>query len=239
MLPQKEDLNRIAILGSVQTISQYFFLYIGLAHTTAVKSSILNTTHIFLGILIACMVFHTELLTFKKICGCILGFAGVVLINLGGNKAEFSWHMIGDTFILISSLSNAFSTVLIKQYSQKTNPALLNGYQFMFGGIVMMLVAYLFGGRFPEVPIQGIMTLFYLAFLSACAYTLWSVLLKYNPVTKVSIYAFTHPIFGVILSTLILKENASFGLRGIFALLLVCIGIIIVNLETSAHKNTA
>ena len=169
MLPQKEDLNRIAILGSVQTVSQYFFLYIGLAHTTAVKSSILNTTHIFLGILIACMVFHTELLTFKKICGCILGFSGVVLINLGGNKAEFSWHMIGDTFILISSLSNAFSTVLIKQYSQKTNPALLNGYQFMFGGIVMMLVAYLFGGRFPEVPIQGIMTLFYLAFLSACA----------------------------------------------------------------------
>lgn len=238
VIPQKEDLRKIVTLSSVQTISQYFFLYIGLAKTTAVKSSILNTTHIFLGILIACLLFHTELLTCRKICGCLLGFIGVVLINLGGKEMEFSWNTIGDTCILLSSLSNALSTTLIKKYSQKTNPALLNGYQFMFGGAVMILGASLFGGHFHNICIPGIAILIYLAFLSACAYTLWSILLKYNPVTKVSIYAFTHPVFGVILSTLILKETASFGLQGVFALLLVCIGIIVVNLETTAHSKT-
>jgi len=70
----------------------------------------------------------------------------------------------------------------------------------------------------------------YLSFLSAMAYTLWSILLKYNSVSKVSVWGFTNPVFGVIFSTLFLNESQNtFGLQTVAALLLVCLGIFVVN----------
>ena len=75
----------------------------------------------------------------------------------------------------------------------------------------------------------GVM-LFYLAAVSAVAYSLWGILLKLNPVSKVAVFGFMNPVFGVILSALFLGEGQqAFGLTAIGALVLVCIGIYIVN----------
>ena len=66
--------------------------------------------------------------------------------------------------------------------------------------------------------------------LSAVAYTIWSVLTKYNPVASVAIYGFLNPVFGVLLSALLLGEqNQAFTIYGLLALLLVCLGIFLVN----------
>ena len=54
---------------------------------------------------------------------------------------------------------------------------------------------------------------------------------KYNPISKVAVIGFMNPIFGVILSTILLKEGTGFGLAAVISLLLICIGIIIVNIE--------
>ena len=72
--------------------------------------------------------------------------------------------------------------------------------------------------------------LLYMALISAVAYSLWAVLLKYNPVSRVTVFGFMNPVFGVILSALLLHENGqAFTLRGVTSLILVCIGIYIVN----------
>ena len=75
-----------------------------------------------------------------------------------------------------------------------------------------------------------------MALISAVAYTLWGIMLKYNPVSRVSIFGFMNPVFGVLLSAVILREGSSFGLKGVMALLLVCAGIFIVNAERGASK---
>ena len=66
------------------------------------------------------------------------------------------------------------------------------------------------------------------AFVSAAAYSLWAVLLKHNPVSKVAIFGFMNPVCGVLLSTILLDEKGIFGVQGIAALILVCSGIFIV-----------
>ena len=66
--------------------------------------------------------------------------------------------------------------------------------------------------------------------LSAVAYTIWSILTKYNPVASVTIYGFLNPVFGVLLSALLLGEqNQAFTVYGLAALVLVCLGIFLVN----------
>ena len=72
--------------------------------------------------------------------------------------------------------------------------------------------------------------LLYLAFLSAAAYTVWGILLKYNPVSQVAIYGFSNPVVGVLLSALFLGEGGqAFSLQNLGALALVSAGIYVVN----------
>ena len=236
--PTLEELPKVGKLCMLQTVIQYFFFYVGLAHTTGVKGSIVEASNVFLAILISSLVFRMEKLDGKKILGCIVGFAGVVLINLSGSNMDMHFNFLGDGFILISATAYAFSSVLIKRYSQKSNPVMLSGYQFMAGGLVMIGGGFAMGGRLHAFTFAGGVLLLYMALISAVAYTVWGILLKYNPVSKVSIFGFTNPVFGVILSALILGEGSAFGMQGIVALVLVCAGICIVN-WTKPEKKTA
>ena len=93
---------------------------------------------------------------------------------------------------------------------------------------MLIAIGVIGGGRFEVVTGKGIAVLTYLSFLSAAAYTLWSALLAYNPVGKISVYNFIIPISGTILSAVFLKENI-FDWRYLVSLAMVCTGIIIVN----------
>ncbi len=78
--------------------------------------------------------------------------------------------------------------------------------------------------------------LLYLGFLSAVAYTLWGVLLKYNPVSRVTVFGFMNPVFGVILSAILLGEKGqAFNGSTLAALVLVCMGIYVVNREKKGN----
>ena len=94
----------------------------------------------------------------------------------------------------------------------------------------MVIVALLLGGHIDLSSIKAIGVLLYLSALSAVAYSLWGVLLKHNPVSKVSIYSFMTPVFGVLLSVLLLSEPSSATpIQLIITLVLICTGILIVN----------
>ena len=105
----------------------------------------------------------------------------------------------------------------------------LSGYQFTLGGFVMMIIGYLTGGRLEVWTGKGIAIVIYLAFVSAIAYTVWSLLLHHNNVSKVAVFGCLNPVFGAILSALILRESGqSFGIREVIALVLISGGIFIV-----------
>lgn len=220
---------KIATLSWFQTILQYVPFYIGLAHTTGVKSSIINGSAVFVTILVSCLVFGQEKLTGKKILGSTLGFMGIVIVNLVGNGLDLSVSFLGEGFILISTVSSAFSSSFIKRFSKDTDVVMLSGYQFLFGGLIMIVLGYAMGGRLHSVSYASWILLVYMGFISAAAYTLWSILLKYNSVSKISAYKFMNPIFGVVLSYVLLREKSQMGWQTLAALLLVCIGIYVVN----------
>ena len=119
---------------------------------------------------------------------------------------------------------------MIKKYSKDENPVVLSGYQFFLGGIILVVVGIATGGKISGFTPASIALLIYMAMISAVAYTLWGILLKYNPVGKVAVFGFTNPIFGVILSAVFLGEkNQAFGVQGLVALALVSVGIFMVN----------
>ena len=229
LVPSKKSIPKIIILSIFQTILQYLFFYIGLAHTSGTKASVINSSGVFLCIFITGAVFRLEKIRINDIVGSLIGFSGVILINMNGLSSDIT--LIGDGFIFLCSLSYAFSSVCMKKFSSEFNPVMMSGYQFLFGGIVMTAIGIITGGKIETVTSNGILMLVYLAFVSGTAYSLWAVLLKNNPVSKVAVFGFFNPVFGVILSAILLHENEQFGIKGLISLVLVCIGIIIVNMK--------
>lgn len=229
LVPKRASWGKIVRLSMLQTVAQYLFFYVGLAHTTGVKASIIEGVNVFIAILVASLIFHQEPLNAKKIIGSIIGFVGVVLVNLTGSGVDLGFSVLGEGFIFLSTIAYAFSSVYLKRYSKEENPVVLSGWQFCIGGIIMIVCGFAAGGRLTVWTGSGVLMLIYLAFLSAVAYSLWGILLKYNPISRVAVFGFMNPVFGVILSALLLGENDSLGVMCIVALLLVCIGIYIVN----------
>ena len=93
MIPDKEILKYAVPVCLAQTVGQYFFFYIGVANTSGVKGGIITGLGNFIAILLSCLVFRNERMTRRKIAGCVLGFAGVVVINLLGNSLDMGFKL--------------------------------------------------------------------------------------------------------------------------------------------------
>ena len=231
LLPKRQSLPLIAVLSCVQTVGQYYFFFMSLANTTGVRGTLINAAGNFLAILIAAYIFHLEEMTVRKLIGCAVGFSGLLIILSGGaSLIEGAFTFAGEGAMLLAALFYGFSGCLIKIFSRREDPVVLSGWQFLFGGILLFIIGYALGGRLHFTGAACWGNLIYMAFISAGAYTIWGILLTYNPVSRVSILGFINPVMGVLLSALFLGENSeAFSLVGVGALLLVSLGIIIVN----------
>lgn len=229
LYPRKSAWGKVLVLCMFQTVIQYYFFYIGLAHTSGVKAAIIEGMNVFVAIVVACLIFRQEKLTVRKVIGCMVGFAGVVLVNISGGGLDASLSFNGEGFIFLSTVSYALSSIMLKQYSKTENTVMLSGWQFVLGGLIMTGIGLVMGGRLEGFTVKGIEMLVYLALVSAVAYSLWSILLTYNPISRVAVFGFMNPLIGVILSAILLRESDKLGVISIVSLILVCAGIYIVN----------
>ena len=240
LFPKKENWGRVLTVGAVQTVIQYIFFYLGLAYTSGVKGTIASGTGAFFSVLIASLIFRQEKLTVKKIIACVVGFLGIVVINLDGlTFTSDPLDLLGVGFVLLSAIAVSFSSVLIKKYSAHEDPVTISGYQFIVGGFFMIIIGLLAGGEISLSSPVGIADLIYLSLLSAIAYSLWGILLKYNPVSKVTVFNFTTPVFGVLLTMLFLSgESSRINIVNlIITLILISTGILLLNYKKKDKRS--
>lgn len=217
-------MGRLSLLGLTQTAIQYVFFYIGLAYTTGVRGSILNATTTFFSVLLAHFIFHNDRITARKALGCIVGFAGVLVVNFGQGLLDFEFTLLGEGFIVIAAFVLSAASIYGKRLSQGMDVMVMTGWQLGIGGVFLLVAGYAAGGTLSGFTPVSTALLIYLAVLSSAAFCIWSLLLKYNPVGTVSIFNFLVPVFGSALSALFLDESI-LEWKNLLALLLVCSGI--------------
>lgn len=227
-LPDKKNLPSIFILGLFQTTLQYIFFYIGLSHTTGVNGAILNSVGTFFSVILAHYIYKNDKLNHSKTIGCIVGFLGILIMNYSKDLVIFDFNFQGDGFVIIAALISSGASIYSKKLCNTINAMILTGFQLFIGGLFLVLLGVVSGGHLQGFTLTASMLLLYMGFLSAAAFTLWTYLLKYNKVGKISVYSFLIPIFGAILSSVLLKENF-LNAKNLTALCLVCVGIYIVN----------
>lgn len=227
--------GQVALLGLTQTAIQYVFFYIGLAHASGVKSSIMNATGVFFSVVLAHFIYANDRLNGRKALGCLIGFLGVVVVNLGGGALGFDFSLLGEGFVVIAAFVLAAASIYGKRLSADMDPMVMTGWQLFVGGAILVLIGIVGGGQLEGIDLQSGGLLLYMALLSSVAFAVWSLLLKHNPVGMIAAFNFLIPVFGVSLSAIFLGESL---LRWSYlgALILVCAGIWLVTRPSTPAK---
>ncbi|MDB5886909.1 MAG: protein of unknown function transrane [Polaromonas sp.] len=226
----RRTLGQVTLLGLSQTSLQYVFFYTGLAYATGVKSSIMNATGTFFSVLLAHYIYKNDRLSFNKVLGCVVGFAGVMAVNFSAGLLSFDFTLLGEGAIVMAAFVLSAASIYGKKVSQQVDSVVLTGYQLAIGGLALLLVGFAFGGSLSGFTLKSTALLAYLVVLSSAAFALWTILLKYNRVSMVAVFNFMVPVFGALLSAMFLDEKI-LEWKNVLALGLVCVGIWLVTQE--------
>lgn len=218
----------VFLQGILQTTVQYVFFYLGLANTTGAKGSLINGSNAFFTIIFAHFMVKGERITKRKALGCLVGFAGVFTVVITPAGFDLAFSITGEGFVLCCAVAYGISSVTLKLISHREAPTTITAYQLLFGSGVLILMGFLAGGSVHGLTPASALLFLYLAVISSASFSIWATILKHNSVGKVSIFGFSIPVFGVLLSAAVLNENI-FTLQNLVALVLVSAGIFIVN----------
>lgn len=223
------DYSFIIKLSITQTSLQYVFYYIGLSNTLGVKASIIQASNAFMVVLLSSIMLSNETITNKKIISLTLGTIGILIVNMG-QKADISFNLYGDGFIFIATFFNAISTILLRKYGNDQNSFIVSSFQFLLGSIPLIVLGYFNQKSILYFNLNAILLLLYGGFLSATAFTIWTLILKFQSSGEFGIYKLFIPIFGSILSVLVLGEKFTINL--LIGLILVLSGSVILNIKS-------
>ncbi len=231
----RAELGPLVLLGLTLTGLHYLFFYIGLAHTTGVKGSIVVGSSTFFSVLLAHFLYANDRLSRRRIAGVATGFAGVVLVNFRGAGLDLDFTVRGEGFVAIAAFLLSAASIYGKRLSQRMNVIAMTGHQLTIGGLALLGAGLALGGSLGTLSPEALLLLAYMVLLSSVAFALWSLLLKHNRVGSVAVYSFLIPVFGALLSALFLGERI-LDLRHLAALALVCAGIWTVHREPSPRE---
>ncbi len=216
----------ILLYALLNTTLHYAFFYFGLSHNAGARSAILNSMSVFTVVILACIFFKSDKMTWRKAMGCVIGFLGILALNIGG-KESGSFTLLGDGMIILNALCGASASLLTRGLSKRVDVFVGTGYSLSIGGALLVIPALAMQGHLPIITPWGIIILMLLIAISTVGFSLYNKLLSCNPVGKVAIYNSLIPVVGAVTSCLCLGEP--FYWKYLLAGALATAGIYIIN----------
>jgi drug/metabolite transporter (DMT)-like permease len=162
------------------------------------------TSPLFISILSA--IWLKRKLRLPEITGLILGLAGVVLATYPLLQTSYA-TIKGLLILLFAMISVSVATVYYAGIKWRLENIVINGWQVLLGGILLLPFTLLNGG-FNESQFNGQFwgAVFWLVIpVSVGALQLWFYLVKQDAV-RASLWLFLCPIFGFVYAAILLKE---------------------------------
>lgn len=195
----------VLVYSLLNTTLHYSFFYFGLSHSAGSRAAILNSLSVFSVIILACIFFKSDKMTLRKVIGCVTGFAGILILNIGGaDGGQFTW--LGDGMIILNALCGASASLLTRGLSKRMDVFVGTGYSLALGGALLIVPGMCMNGQLPAITPWGISILLMLIVISTTGFALYNKLLSCNPVGKVAIFNSLIPVVGAVSSCLCLNE---------------------------------
>lgn len=223
---RKTDWWFMLLFALLNTTFHYSTFYIGLSFSAGARAAILNSLSVFLLVIMACIFFKSDRFTMGKVLGCVLGFAGILALNMGGAESGH-FTLLGDGMIIINALCSAVASLLTRSLIKRVDVFVGTGYSLGLGGLLLLVPSLLAGATMPQITWWGLVILLLLIGISALSFVLYNKLISCNPVGKVAIFNSLIPVVGAVTSCLCLGET--FYWKYVIAGALATAGIYIIN----------
>lgn len=215
---------RAGLVLALVTFLAFWVQTIGLTDTTPGKNAFLTATYCVIVPFLLWIVARKRP-TLANVGAAVLCIAGIGLVSMtaGSFRLEF-----GDLMTLLCAVFFAAQIIAISHYAQQFNVLALTVYQFLFGGLMGLVL----GGLTEPAPTLAILTpdfafnLFYLVvFASGLCYLFQNVGLAHVAPTQGSLLLSLESVFGVLASVLLYGEVVTgrmmLGFVLIFAAILI------------------
>ena len=225
---EKQGLFQLAFLFAVQI----YLMNAGVQHTLAGRSTVIISTFPFFVALFAHFLLPGDNLSPLKIVGMTLSFLGVILIFAESFVLGDFQYLFGDLLVLVSGLLLGLRMVYTKRLTQGIHPGKLLLWQGALSIPAFILLSLIFEGDHTyQLNSEVVFGILYQGLVIAgFGFMLHTILLKRYVASKLGVFHFATPVFGVVFSNILLGEAITIGLIG--SIILVGVGITIVNTES-------
>ena len=224
----KGELRKLAIAAILNITGFQLCVAFGLLLVEAGRGAVVAHTMPLWATIFAA-IFLGERLTMARCLGLALGLGGLfILVGKDLVGLEGSPHGMG--LILCAAISWGAGTVVIKSQIWTTPVIVLTGWQFILGGVPILIGMLIFESNVEYQPlsINAWIAILYSAFVPMIVcHLLWYTLIGMLPTAIAAISTLAIPIVGVYSSALLLGEQVGTREWISLALVVVAIGIVL------------
>jgi len=232
---QRDYLAHGAAIGFLFAMS-FLFLYWGLVFTDVSRSVIFIYTHPFWVAIAAHFVLPNERLTWMKIGGMFVAFAGLILAFGAKSSTLGPLYWLGDLMVLVSAMFWAASMVYLKKFIWNRS---ITHFETLSAQLLFSIPVLAAGSLILEhhqTLSPGILVIsafvYQVVIVAVLSYLLWFWLIHRYPVSRLAAFTFLAPLFGALLGSLLLNETIVFRLY--LGLAFVAGGLYLVNKPEAA-----
>ncbi|MFY8206989.1 MAG: drug/metabolite exporter YedA [Arenimonas sp.] len=221
-LPKRGQWRAIIILATVMTVLSNAFVNIAEQSVSSGVVAIgVAAMPLWAGLFAALRGYHPNRIEWG---GLILGFLGVVWLNLG---SELRVSTVGLLCVIAAPLGWAWGSMWSKG-RDLPDSLVLSAWQMAIGSVISLLIGFGIGERFTHVPgPEATAAMLYLAlFGSVIGYSAFVWLIKHVRPALATSYAYVNPPIALLLGALLLDEPINSHTVTAMMLILTSIGIV-------------
>ncbi len=229
----KREWRFILKIAVIQVVVQYGLFYSGMNLVPgALGAMIVGSSPLFIAF-VAHFTQPDDKMNWMKTTSFLVGVAGLAIITLGRQSVEMrnNLELFGVFLLIVNNMVSGYSNVLVSRNKKPLSPIVLTSAFLFFGGIMLYLISLpVEGFQSGPFPFAWYLSLLWLAFLSAAAFSIWFTLLK-RPGVKVSelnMWKFLIPVSGAALSWLLVTGEKP-DLISVTGMAVIVLALILMN----------
>ena len=237
----KGHITPLLLLTLFQTIIVFRAFNLGLNLVDGSFGAIIIGSSPAVTSIIAVIAIKDEKFTSRKIIGLIIGLSSIIILTLSkeSNSMGGENNVLGASLLFLCNISSALGSIIVRKRFSSFDPIRINNAQIFIGSVVVYIIAIIAEpNTIIEIPLQGIMSLLYLSFITAGAVSIWMILVAKNEVkiSSIAMWKFLIPSVGALLNWIINPlDNPTF--LSVCAIIGIVIAILISVSDTSITRN--
>ena len=235
LLPEPSEWRPLGILALLFTV-QISLLNLGVNWTSPGYGIVLLNAHPIFANLLAHFFVPEDRLSPRRVIGLATAFSGICIVFLGNPQSEIAPRpLLGNLLVVLTSFLLGVRVVYTNRLVQSIEPIRTVLWQTIFSVPGFLLAAWLFeppllGSSIPTAPVLAL--LYQGVVIAGLCFVGWTMLLKHHSPGTLSMFGFTAPVFGILLSALLFGEAITPRLW--IGLVAVAAGIVLVTRQGSS-----